>query len=180
MDFKGHALILEVIQELKNHGSWTGKTHIQKAMFLLQEATSTTLPFDFVLYKHGPYSFDVETGIEEMRSYSAIEVRPIAGFGVEVAPGSNVNKLNKMAPLSPEEKRDVLFVAEFVGNKKVTDLERIATAVWIRRRMHISDTTEVADCLHKLKPHVTVLEALDADKIVIQYLVMPTVGELVS
>ena len=69
MDFKKHAIILAVIDALHRHGSWTGKTHVQKALSLLRDAGSTEVPFQFVLYKHGPYSFDIE---DELHAVSRV------------------------------------------------------------------------------------------------------------
>lgn len=77
MEFKKHAFILAVIESLQKHGSRTGETHIQKALSLLHDSGLTKVPFDFVLYKHGPYSFDVETELEEMKSYGAVTVEPV-------------------------------------------------------------------------------------------------------
>ena len=179
MDFRRHALILEVIEQLKKNGSWTGKTHIQKSMFLVHEATSVDVPFDFVLYKHGPYSFDIESELEEMRSYSAIAVQPVAGYGVQIAPGDNVKTLNKLATLTLAEKAEIARIVEFVGDKDVSELERIATAVWIRQRKHITDSQGVAACLNELKPHVSIEDALEADGLVTEYL-MPKSATLAA
>jgi uncharacterized protein YwgA len=57
MDYKKASLVLAVIRSLKQHGSWTGKTHVQKSLFLIKAATQIDVPFTFVLFKHGPYSF---------------------------------------------------------------------------------------------------------------------------
>jgi uncharacterized protein YwgA len=78
MQFKKHAFILAVIDGLHRHGSWTGKTHVQKALSLLRDSGRVPVPFQFVLYKHGPYSFDVEAELEQMQSYGAIAVEPNA------------------------------------------------------------------------------------------------------
>ena len=45
MNFQKHAVILAVIEGLKNAGSWTGKTHVQKSLFLAQAARAFEVPF---------------------------------------------------------------------------------------------------------------------------------------
>lgn len=53
------AVILSLIENLRAKGSWCGETHIQKATYFVQELLRVPLEFEFVLYKHGPYSFDL-------------------------------------------------------------------------------------------------------------------------
>lgn len=167
MEFKKHALILEVINGLKTAGSWTGKTHVQKTMFLVSEATPIQVPFEFVLYKHGPYSFDIENELEQMKSYDAVVVQPISGYGVELKPSENAALVGQIAPLSASEKESVNEICRFVGSKGVVELERLATAVWIRNHDHITDHHEVARRINALKPHIKIPEAEAADQLVI-------------
>lgn len=166
MEFKKHAFILEVINGLKAGGSWTGKTHVQKTMFLVSEATPIQIPFEFVLYKHGPYSFDIETELEQMKSYNAIVVQPMSGYGVELKPSENAALVARLSLLSPTEKENVAEICRFVGSKGVVELERLATAVWIRNHDHITDSREVAQRINALKPHIKISEAEEADQLV--------------
>ena len=53
------ALLTRLIQRLRDRGSWCGETHLQKASLLLQDLTGVPLGFDYILYKHGPFSFDL-------------------------------------------------------------------------------------------------------------------------
>ena len=84
MEIKKHAIILGVIESLNEHESWTGKTHVQKALWLLSAVGDIEVPFRFVLYKHGPYSFDVEEESEQMKGYAAVTVDTIPGMGVSL------------------------------------------------------------------------------------------------
>src|SRR6266404_6452987 len=82
MDFHKHALILGMIETLRGQGSRTGKTHLIKGL-MLAAATGVEIPFEFFLYKHGPYSTDIEENLEQMQSYGAISVEPaFDGYGV--------------------------------------------------------------------------------------------------
>lgn len=173
MEFEKHALILAVIEKLRQHGSSTGKTHVQKALALLADTSSIDVPFTFVLYKHGPYSFDVESDLEQMRSYSAIDVFPNpGGYGVTIRPGKMAPFVKNEASLANEDETAIDRVCAFVDSKTVTELERVATAAWIRRREKVADPRKVAQRLHELKPHVSVAEASAADRKLCEFLEM--------
>ena len=170
MDFKKHALILAVIDRLHKHGSWTGKTHLQKALFLLSALGAIQVPFQFVLYKHGPYSFDVEEELEQMKGYAAVVSEAVPEYGVVLRAGTSARFVKDKAPLSEAELKTIEQVCTFVGSKKATELERIATAAWIRTREQVTEEISVATRLNQLKPHVSVMEAAEADKKVIPLL----------
>jgi uncharacterized protein YwgA len=164
MEVQKHRMLLAVIEQLQKCGSWTGKTHVQKTLFLLKAVETTNVPFNFVLYKHGPYSFEVEAELEEMRSYAAISSLPMAdGYGVVLIPAENADWLKRQADLSLEQSQGISKVCEFVGSKNVTQLERLATAAWIRKQEKVQDSQAVATRLHELKPHISVEDALKAD-----------------
>lgn len=164
MNFKKHAFILAVIESLRRQGSWTGKTHVQKALSLLRDSGKAQVPFDFVLYKHGPYSFDVEAELEQMQSYGAVAVDPNpAGYGVRLEPAEMAEFVRGEEPLSEAEKKAIVDVCRFVGTRTAAELERLATASWIRRQERVSQPAEVAKRLHALKPHISMLEAQCAD-----------------
>jgi len=162
VEFKKHALILGVIEGLNRHGSWTGKTHVQKAMALLNAKADIALPFQFVLYKHGPYSFDIEEELEQMKGYAAVVSESVPGYGVMLRAGEMAGFVKRQAPLSDQEKEAIERVSAFVGGGNVIELERIATAAWIRTREKIQDADRVVARLHELKPHVSMQEAAAA------------------
>ncbi len=166
MNYRKPALMLAVIRELRAQGSWTGKTHLQKSLFLLQATSQIDVPFSYVLYKHGPYSFEVESELEQMRSYAAVKFEPDpGGYGVVLTPGPGAEFVERGARLSVLEKVQVERVCRFVGRRNVSDLERLTTAAWIRVHEGVQESRQVALRLNQLKPHVslTVSEAADAE-----------------
>ncbi len=163
METTKHRLLLAIIEQLNRHGSLTGKTHLQKTAFLLDAAKKMKMPFKFVLYKHGPYSFDIESDLQEMRSYGAIDSVSGTGYGVTLKPSQNAEWLKKQAVLTEEQERQIERMCEFVRDRNVTELERLATAAWIRTEEHMMDPERIALRLHELKPHISVVEALQAD-----------------
>lgn len=64
---KRSALLTKLVQRLRDEGSWGGETHVQKVTYFLQELMEVPLDFDFILYKHGPYSFDLHDEIAALR-----------------------------------------------------------------------------------------------------------------
>ena|SRR5271157_3625752 len=164
MDYKKASLVLAVIRSLKQHGSWTGKTHVQKSLFLIKTATQIDVPFTFVLFKHGPYSFELETELEQMKSYLAITSEPDPnGYGVVLSPGPGSRFIDERGGLSDVESSAVGRVCRFVGQRNVSELERIATAAWIRKTERVGDSASVAARLNKLKTHVSIRDAEQAD-----------------
>lgn len=171
MEFRSQAIILSIVERLLSHGSWTGKTHVQKALSLLSESGRLNVPFEFVLYKHGPYSFDVESELEQMRSFGAVEVeRNDDGYGVVLRPSARADYVKQSFQLSPDEESEIERICEFVGSRNVTELERLATAAWIRTREGISSSEDVAERLHQLKPHVSIEAAKRADLEIAEFL----------
>jgi hypothetical protein len=164
MQFSKHALILAVVEGLQQQGSWTGKTHVQKALFLLGASGVLEVPFPFVLYKHGPYSFDAEEELEQMKSYAALDCQAVEGYGVVLSPGSNAPLVKRLCPLPTAVQEAVDFVCQSVGRKKVAELEPLATAAWIRTREHVVEPAAVVERLRQLKPHVGPREAEEADR----------------
>ena len=124
MEFKKHALILAVIEGLQARKSRTGKTHVQKTLFFLKETTAVDVPFEFILYKHGPYSFDIEPEIEQMKSYAAIEIEPSGGYGVELAPSQNADFVKRKQLLTDGDTATIHRVCEFVDTQGVVNFER--------------------------------------------------------
>lgn len=171
MEFEKHAFVLALIRSLRNEGSWTGKTHVNKALSLLRDSGLASVPFDFVLYKHGPYSFGVEAELEEMQSYGAVAIEPNAkGYGVTLYPGDRASFVEERYPLSQGDRDGIDEVCRFVAARNVTELERLATASWIRTQEGLTSPREVAKRLHALKPHISLTDAEMADAEVAKWL----------
>lgn len=163
------AVILSLIENLKAKESWCGETHIQKATYFIQELLKVPLEFEFVLYKHGPYSFDLSDELTAMRADAILKLQPqpspygpsfIQSIGSKLIKKRYPKTLKKYNPM-------VKFVANKLGDKGVTELERLATALYVTRRINTNNSIESrAQCIHKLKPHVSLDEARDAVMVV--------------
>src|SRR5947209_16392412 len=70
------AVLLRLIQRLHAHGSWCGETHVQKTTYFLQELLDVPLDLNVILYKHGPYSFDLSAELTALRADQMLDVVP--------------------------------------------------------------------------------------------------------
>lgn len=163
--FERDAVVTALIDELDHHGSWCGETHIQKAMFFLQEMAGTDLGFDFILYKHGPFSFDLRDELTAMRADLLLEldVRRF-GYGPSLRPTDNARAMVKRYAETVDQARPgIEFVATRVGDRDVTELERLGTALYVARRKKPGASPEIqAQEINRLKPHVSLEEARGA------------------
>ena len=151
MNFIAHRMILRAIEGLRGKGSWTGKTHVIKTLFLA--SCRTQLPFDYILYKHGPYSFDVETELEQMRSYRAVDSSLVSGYGPQLKEGPGKEFLTEHR-MDPAQAAAIDEACRFVGSSDVAKLEALASVAWIRNREGVTSAHAVVARLRELKPHI--------------------------
>ena len=153
-----------VIGRLNKQGSWTGETHIQKVAFFLKELLGLG-KFRFVLYKYGPFSFDLRKSIAYLKALDLVrlELRE-PPYGSSLVLTERGRKLaEKLA--REMDKRTLAKVDEIAkefGNKTVSELERLSTALYLMGRN--LNTEDAAKRLHELKPHISEGEALTACK----------------
>jgi uncharacterized protein YwgA len=71
------SILLSLTERLKEQGSWAGETHVQKATYILTKVLGVPLDFEFILYKHGPFSFDLRNELSALRAegFMAWEIR---------------------------------------------------------------------------------------------------------
>ncbi len=160
MNFRSHALLLEAIEQFHANGEMPKSTHLQKAMFLLQANGIEQVPFSFILYKHGPFSLDIESELGEMKSYCAISSDSRPGFSQVLVPGTNAPALKQKAQLGNEERAAVAEVCRFLARKPLVEMELLATAAWIKANEQPGSPDEIANRLQVLKPYVSHPEAV--------------------
>jgi uncharacterized protein YwgA len=158
------AVLLSLIEKLKEKGSWCGETHIQKGTYLLQEMLGVPLEMEFVLYKHGPYSFDLNEQLAWFKADGILEeeVMPYP-YGPKIAPGKLAEQIRTKYPKTRSQyDSQVRFVADHLGDSKVAVLERIATALYVTKENPENDVNSRAQHLTALKPHVSIEDAREA------------------
>lgn len=157
------AIILSLLEKLKNKGSWCGETHVQKAVYFLEEVLGVDLSFEYVLYKHGPYSFELSTHLKEMMADNFIDLEPTAPLGCHLVEGDMGGVLKERFHDVIEPYKGALnIIADFFNSKGVADLEKEATALYsIKRKPEMNDKKRAA-FIHSKKPHISEEVAMSA------------------
>jgi hypothetical protein len=162
---KQSAIIISLIKHLSKKGCWCGETHIQKTTYFLQELLKVPLGFDFILYKHGPYSFDLRDELMFMRANMLVELKSQQPYGSSIVPGPTSGQLKHLFPKTLEKYQDQInFIADNFAGFNVADLERIATAFFISEEICSNQPENIAARIHVIKPHISEDQALDAIK----------------
>jgi len=158
-------ILIRLIEALRQRGSWCGETHVQKAAYLLQEMTGVPMGFEFILYKHGPFSFELRDELSAMRADGFVSLRvQNPDYGPSIVPEPAADALRKRFPKTLREHEPrVGFVAEQVSKRPVVELERFATAFYVRQEMGAeTNPNAIAQRVHVLKSHISVEQALVA------------------
>lgn len=154
------ALLLELIDQLHQHDSWCGETHIQKSTFFLQEMLGVPLDFNFIFYSYGPYSFDLNDAITALRCDRLITVKPRDPYGANLLPSEQARGfLDRFPKTRKKFENPMRYVAKQLGGKKVVDLERLATALFVLIKDSDKPSEKQAAEIHRLKPHVSLEQA---------------------
>jgi len=155
------ALLVGLARRLAERGSWTGETHLQKAAYLLSELRDIDFDFDFILYKHGTFSFELRDELSHMRADGLI--RSFVAdprYGPQLLVTEDGEALERELKRMTERYGESLdWVADTLGGRGVMDLERLATAMWLTRR-EPGTIRERAEALVQAKPHISLDDAI--------------------
>jgi len=160
---KRDVILIHLIEALRKRGSWCGETHVQKAAYFLQEMARAQTGFEFILYKHGPFSFDLRDELAAMRADALVSLRVLdPAYGPSIVPEPAAESLcDRFTATVRMHTPKIAFVAERFGGKQVSHLERLATAFYISKEMKGSANAR-AERVNELKPHISFDMALDA------------------
>ena len=157
--FERFAVILELIERLRAAGSWCGETHVQKSSYFLEEQLGVPLDYDFILYKHGPFSFELRDELTEMRADRFIQLERHDPYGPSLAPADRAGLLKaKRSERLSGYREKIDFVAQQIGVRSVVDLEKLATALFVRKRFR-DEETDLVERILELKPHLQQADA---------------------
>lgn len=153
-------ILLSLVENLRSHGSWCGETHIQKASYFLKTILEVPLDYNFVLYKHGPYSFDLSDELTKMRADGLLKYVPTPPYGAAFMLSGQSNILKEKFPKTLNLYTDKIeSLAKELGNKGVRELEKLATAHYLLANEDNLDDKSMAKRMNELKPHISVDEA---------------------
>ena len=153
------ALVCLLVKEMGQTDSWAAETHIQKCVYFLQEMLQVPVGHDYILYKHGPYSFDLRSELAVMRARYQLDLKPRYPYGPSFILGSR-GELN--LDLVAEFEEAVKFVATKLSVKTAGALERLSTALYVQTENPNLNDEESAHRIHELKPHVKIPQAANA------------------
>src|ERR1700691_3123913 len=134
MKHSQRAAILTLLnREVQRRGSWCGETHIQKATFFLQDLLGVDAGFEFILYRHGPFSFDLRDELASMQADNLLELEArYLGYGPSYYPTQFSEEfLERFPKTTVRYISQVEFVAAEFGDKNVAELEKLATAFFL-------------------------------------------------
>lgn len=155
------AVVTKLVRSLRDVQSWCGETHLQKAMFFLQTLLNVPTDYDFILYKHGPFSFDFRDELAELLSSKLLQLDPQTPYGPKWGCSDSCNRLWERCPKTLEKySASIQFVSEKLGVLGVVELERLGTAlyVYLRANKGASDA-DLTQEIRRLKPHIKLSEA---------------------
>jgi uncharacterized protein YwgA len=156
-------IVLQAMQSLKDEGSWCGETHVQKTIYLCQELLGVPSHFKYVLYKHGPYSFQLSDYIQSLISDELVQVMARPPYGPSLDLSSDGKSLVAVSNSTKEYVDGILKLSKRVSNKNVAELEKLATAIFVKRHNLADETIDSrAQALSKLKPHISIEAAKSA------------------
>lgn len=162
-------VLLQLIKRLKERGSWCGETHIQKATYFLQEMLRVNLGYTFIMYKHGPYSFELTDELTKLRADRLLKLLPKGGYGPSIVLEESpyINKLFvENRDMLDEHHFSVEYVSGKLADKKVMELERLATALYVTRETMETNAEIRTKRIRELKPHVSEKDAQRAIEII--------------
>lgn len=161
---KSSVVLGYLVEQLREKGSWCGETHIQKACYILQELLEVPFKYNFILYKHGPFSFELRDELTALRADGLLRLEfQNPPYGARVATTEMSGEKQKLFPKTMDKyKTKVDFVADTIQIKGVAELERLSTALYITKKYNIPSVDDRAKQLVSLKPHVPTEKAIDA------------------
>jgi uncharacterized protein YwgA len=161
--FARQALLIELLEKMKNAGSWCGETHLQKSAYFLQAGYGVPLDLTFTLYKHGPFSFELREVLGEMRANFLIDVESRHPFGSSFDVSEPGLALRQRFPKTIARYDDqIAIVAQELSSSDVVTLERLSTALYVKRMFPTLSAPERAEKITALKPHVSLESASGA------------------
>ncbi|WP_291323016.1 hypothetical protein [Desulfonatronospira sp.] len=156
-----NVVTLKLLDSMREYGSWAGETHLQKAAYILKKLHNVPLSNEFVLYKHGPFSFDLRDELAQLQAAGQIRVEPQpAPFGPKlgISPVGK-NLLQRLEYRWKPYQDQIEQVAQWLSGYGVKKLEQLATALYVISELPHEDASVCQSRLQEYKPHVSDVDA---------------------
>ena len=153
------ALVCLLVREMGQTDSWAAESHIQKCVHFLQEMWNVPVGYKYILYKHAPYSFDLRRELAVMRARFQLDLKSRYPYGPSFILGIR-GELN--LGLVAKYGDAVQFVATELSVERMDVLERMSTALYVKRKNPQLTDMAAAHRVNELQPHVKIPQATDA------------------
>ena len=152
------AVLTRLMEKLRQHDSPCGETQMQQAAFLLQKLANVPLDLQFVLYRYGPYCFELRDELTALRADGLVRLAPMGhkthGF---VPTDQSAYIQNLYRPTLRRYEDHLMFVAAALGDRGPAALERLNMAVHASQRPETGETVEEKIAwMRRLKPHIPI------------------------
>lgn len=152
------AVVVELIEKMAEKDGWCGETHIQKSTYFLQALAKVPVEYEFVMYRHGPYSFDLHDDLIAMKAKGFLKTLPKGRYGPSFRPGEYGDVITrKFSKTLAQYAAQVEFIAEQLSPKSVIELERLATALFVSsEKSKNASENDRAEKVISMKPHIDI------------------------
>lgn len=153
------ALLCALTGTMREKGSWTGHTQIQKSCLFLQKLLGVPLRYEFELYLHGPYSFELRDDLDLMIELEELELEPRPGYGPSFLVTDRGRQLSQG---NARFETEIEFVAQQIAQRDIRQLEQLSTAYFLSVQDNDLSDDGIPAEVNRLKPHISVEVARDA------------------
>ncbi len=146
-----YALLLQIIKELNSVGSWSGNTHIQKTVSLVQSILGEEI-YKFTIHHYGPYSFELRDDLERLVSVGFV-TRTFDDFGYHY-------KITEKGLEYLQKNFELNYIADIIkevafhfGRAPTYVLELFSTIDYALRKYDTDSEKVIVEYVKRLKPH---------------------------
>ena len=152
------AVLVRLIERLNNKGRGCNEVYIQRAVYVIQSLCRVNLDFSFVLYKYGPFSFDLQDELTICRADGLLSIETHAVVGATFAATELGRRL--MGRFSVTNDFTVKFeeLVTWVSECSITQLDKLSTAIYVIREMKTGSQKDKARRLLQVNPQISAVE----------------------
>ena len=150
-------LVSDVVGALRENGSWTAESHVQKCVYMVKELFDADVPFRFVPYKHGPFSFELRDEISRLLSARVLVSEPARPYGPRIKARSDSARLRRQfEQVNHGLSSEICFVVEKIGEKTASEVGLLATGLLVLKEQDapVGSSPDVITRFRFLKPAV--------------------------
>ncbi len=146
-----YALLLKTINELNSVGSWSGNTHIQKTVNLVQSILGLEI-YKFIIHHYGPYSFELRDDLERLVSVGFVK-RTFDDFGYHYKITEKGLEYLQSIEFNYKITDIIKEITSLFGRAPTYVLELFSTIDYTLTKFNTDNDKFIVEYVKKLKPH---------------------------